>query len=345
MTTPYLKAQHLAGAGQALMELSTAHPLLSLFEREVYDGTTIEVPISLGRVLAADPVHPDEPTPQGDEHDIEVILASPEFFRWGRALKNSEISFFRMIGELQKVKTLTTTQQQKLQRAVTKLARETMMPVVERIHAMEAQALQGTVTLKIGGQAQTHSYGLTSLTQPGTTWSNAGASVLSDIYDAQDEFEDNCNVRPNVAICNKRMFSNYLASNTAFNAAVNANPELAKAFAGFNPTGEIGAMKAPTQPFRWMDMLWVPVTGTFVDTDGATNNRWNPEIITLAALDTDEEKVLEWGAVRDAYSPEGLPAFDVYESQDPKAYNARYADNGVPIVRHRRRVQTWDVVV
>lgn len=340
---PFLAAEELAGAGDVLGEKLTMHPLDQLFPRIVHDGPSIEFRLRVMSAYAADNVGADAPANQAKSHDIRVINGEPLNWREARHLTNSEVSFFRRYDQLKKTNMLTGTHQSRRGQILTDVAREAMMPVKEGAHRLKAEALQGSVTYRLGGVNTTTSYGLTALTKVGTAWSNAAAPIVTDVYELMDEFETNANVPPDTVIFNPRIWSQYFAGNTEFTTYVKQSPRMAEAFLGQG--GGIRPMQQIARaPFTMFGMVWVPVWGSYVDRDGATQARWPLDKLTMLALNAgDGQQVLEWGSVRDEYCPEGQGRYRTRTEDNPIRYAAEYADNGIPIIRIQERVQTVDL--
>lgn len=344
---PFFEASELAGARDVLHEKLRNHPLDALFPREVHEGSFIEVDVKVHSPYAADPTDRGAPTPFADPHDTRIVRATPVQLRNGRPLSNKEVSFFRRYGQLRQVAGITETQERRRSRHITDITREVFLPPEERKHVMQAEALQGSVTLKIGGVSQAFSYGLNDLTVAvgSPNWALAAADIVQDIYKMQGEFEDAGNVPPDTVIFNKRMFETYFIGNTEFTDYVKSSPQLSEAFSGFfGRDRELSAMVAPSAPFRLFDMNWIPLTGSYLDTDGNTTSRWPLTRLGLVALDAgDGQRVLEWAANPDEYMPNGTPEFRTWQTTDPIGYMTEYTEAGVPMIYIRERVQFLDI--
>lgn len=343
MTTGFFEKGELAGFRDVLHEKLRLHPLDQLFPDEVHEGTGIDVDVEVHSTFAADPTDRGEPSPYASPNAFRTIRAEPVQIRNARPLSNKEVSFFRGLGELGQVSGLTGSLATKRARKITDLTRKVVLPVEERRHAMQAEALQGSVSLRIGGVVQAFSYGINDLTVAAGTpdWSNAAATIVQDIYKIADEFEVAGNVRADTVIFDKRMFGEYFIKNTEWKALVDKNEGMAKAFQGFfQADGDLRAMVAPTRPFQMFDMTWIPVSGSYIDKLGATNQRWNLKKLALLALDAgDGQRVLEWASNQDEYNPAGLPAMRDWTQQDPIAHKVEYSLNGVPMIYIKERVQ------
>lgn len=344
--TGFFEKDELEGFRDVLHEKLGLHPLRNLFPDEVHEGTGIDVDVEVHSTFAADPVDRGEPSPYAAPNAFRTIRAEPIQLRNARPLSNKEISFFRNLGELGQVSGLSGSQQEKRARKIMDLVRRVMLPVEERKHVMMAEALQGAVTIRIGGVDQTFSYGLNSVnTDPAIgvlDWTDPAATIVQDLYRIQDAFEEAGNVRPDVAVFDKRMFARFFVQNTEFTDYVKENPALSKSFIGFHDAdGDLAALKAPSQPFEMFDMTWIPVTGTYIDTQGVTRRRWDVTTISLLAMNAgDGQRVLEWGTNQDEYNPEGSPRMRDWSEMNPISHQVEYSLNGVPIIFIRERAQT-----
>lgn len=348
---PFFEASELAGARDVLHEKLMLHPLDGIFPDEVHEGSYIDVDVKVHTPYASDPTDRGEPSPYGDPHDFRTVRAEPVQLRNARPLSNKEVSFFRRYGEIRQTAGITESLESRRGRHLTDITRETMMPPEERRHVMQCEALQGAVNLRIGGVSQSYSYGLNDLTGAiGTPdWSNPAATVVQDLYTAFDEFENNstspANVYPDTVIFNKRLFAHFLTKNTEFTGYVKENPGLAKAFMGFlQADGDLAGMVAPNMPFRMFDMTWIPVTGSYTDSDGNSSARWPLNRLGLLSLNAgDGQRVLEWSSTRDEYNPNGTPEFRTWSMMDPISHKVEYSMNGVPMIYIRERVQYCDI--
>ena len=344
--TGFFELDELEGFRDVLHEKLLLHPLNNIFPMEVHEGVGIDVDVEVHQTFAADPTDRGEPSPYAAPNEFRTIRAEPVQLRNARPLSNKEIAFFRNLGEIGKVSGLTSSQDQKRARKIMDLMRRVLLPVEERKHVMQAEALCGNVTLRIGGVNQSFSYGLNSVnTDPAIgalDWTDPSATIVQDLYRIQDAFEEAGNVRPDVAVFDKRMFAKYFIQNTEFTDYIKENPNLAKSFMGFhNADGDLAALKAPTRPFEMFDMTWIPISGTYVDTQGATKRRWDVKKLSLLALNAgDGQRVLEWATNRDEYNPEGMPRTRDWSEMDPISHKVEYSLNGVPVIYIRERAQT-----
>jgi hypothetical protein len=344
---PFFEASELAGARDVLHEKLSLHPLDAIFPTQVHEGSAIEVDVKVHTPYAADPTDRGEPTPYADPHDFRTVRAEPVQLRNGRRLSNKEISFFRRYGQLRQTSGVTETQEARRSRHITDITREVMLPPEERKHVMQAEALQGSVTLNIGGVSQAFSYGLNDLTVAvgSPDWSLAAADIVQDVYKIKGEFEDAGNVPPDTVIFNQRMFESYFIGNTEFTDYVKASPRLSEAFAGFaGSDGRLTAMEAPRTPFTLFGLTWIPITGNYVDTAGNTTARWPLTRLGLIALNAgDGQRVLEWANTMDEYQPRGTPEFRTWSTTDPIGHMVEYTEGGVPMIYIRERVQFLDI--
>jgi len=344
--TGFFELDELEGHRDVLHEKLLVHPLNNIFPLEVHEGVGIDVDVEVHKTFAADPTDRGEPSPYAAPNEFRTIRAEPVQLRNARPLSNKEIAFFRAQGELRQVSGLTSTQEAKRARNIQDLMRRVLLPPEERAHVMKAEALCGAVTLRIGGVEQTFSYGLNSVNDDADVgvldWSDPGATIVQDLYRIQDAFEEAGNVRPDVAVFDKRMFGKYFVQNTEFVSFVKENPGLAKSFMGFHAAdGDLAAMKAPSQPFQMFDMTWIPISGTYVDTQGTTKRRWDVKKLSLLALNAgDGQRVLEWATNRDEYNSEGTPSTRDWSETDPISHKVEYSLNGVPMIYIRERAQT-----
>ena len=338
----FLRAEELAGAAQTLHTRLRNHPLLDAFPRERYGAGEIKIRVEVMEARQAKVHGWDEPVRLGEGHDLRVISVEPALIKEGREISNEEESFFRSWDELIATRQAEQSLQEKRAKHIATITRDATLPVNERRHQLMVQCLQdGQLSIPFNGVTQTVSYGLTDLGTPTLVWSNASAKIAREIYELQDAFEDNADVPADTVFFNPKLFSTYLAQNTDWLDYLKNNPVLAAAFAGYSPSNMRFHM--PKQPFVMFDMLWVPVPGKVINDAGTKVDRWDVNQLTFAALNAgDGQQVLEWSAAQNKYQPTADPMFRLFMKDDPMQAIVEYSDNGIPAVRIRERIQTFD---
>jgi hypothetical protein len=345
---PHFEASTLEGAADTLHSRLDLHPTDAFFPTVVHEGSYVELDVKKWKTYAADPVDFGQASPYADPHDFRTVRATPIQLRNARPMSNKEISFFRKYGMIRQTGGVTRTQESRRGELMAEIARETMLPVEERKHIMQCEALRGSVDLNIGGQVVNTPYGLNALTVPGVPWATTGTSdPVVDIYAMKDEFLDHAEVEADTVFFDRRIFAQYFAPSAAWNETMKRNPDMTKAFTGFlGADGDIRNFAVPRQPFVMFDMLWVPVSGSYVNKAGASVRRWPLNQLTVAALSAgDGQRILQWAATMDEYNPTGQPAMRVLSKDDPISHRTEYSLNGVPLIRVKERVQTWQVSV
>ncbi len=335
----FLRATELAAfAGVTGASRQGMHPLLQFFPREDYGTDTIKIRVEVARTRLAQLHGWDEPVKPGKGNDLREIEAEPGLLKEGRELTNKEESFFRAWNQLiEQNQVPGEAQSAKRARMINTITRDSMIPVEEMKHHMCQQALAGSLQATLNGNTQTINYGLTSLSAPGTVWSNAGAKIASDIFGGQEEFLDNADVPPDTVFFNRKLFSQYLSNNTDWLSYIKENPQLAAAFAGFDSAAL--RFQNVASPIFMFGMLWVPVEGKYEDSTGTKQDRWPVNGLTFCAMRPPDGQVpTEWAAVRNKYTPNARPAFRVFEESNPMQTIVEYADTGIPVIRLQERV-------
>ena len=340
----FLRATELAAfAGRTGASRQGMHPLLQFFPREDYGTDSIKIRVEVARTRLAQLHGWDEPVKPGKGSDLREIEAEPGLLKEGRELTNKEESFFREWAELiEQGQMPGETQAAKRAKHVNTITRDAMVPVDEMRHHMCQQALAGSLLATLNGNTQTINYGLTSLSNAATAWTNVGATIARDIFGWQEEFLDHSDVPPDTVFFNRKLFSTYLAQNTDWLSYIKDNPQLAAAFAGFDSAAL--RFQNAASPIFMFGMLWVPIEGKYENSLGAKVDRWPVENLTFASMrPPDGQTPLEWAAVRNKYNPNARPAFRVFEEQNPMQTVVEYSDNGIPVIRLTERVMPVDV--
>lgn len=341
----FLRATELAAfAGVTGASRQGMHPLLAFFPREDYGTDGIEVRVEVATTRLAQLHGWDEAVKPIGGNDLRVIKAQPGLLKAGRELTNKEESFFRAWDELvQQGQNPGEPQAAKRAKHLATITRDAMVPVEEMKHHMCQQALNGSLSAVLNGNTQTINYGLTSGTNPGTVWSNAGAKVSKDVFGWQNEFLDQADVPADTVFFNRKLFTQYLSQNTDWLSYLAANPVLAAAFAGFNSNALQFA--SPSAPIFMFGMTWVPVEGKYTDSNDTKQDRWPVNKLVFAAMRAPDGQIpVEWAATRNRYNPMARPAFRVFGQENPLLTVAEYSDNGIPVVRIKERIMPVNVI-
>jgi hypothetical protein len=346
LSIPLLKAETFLGIQDELDRVNDAfkHPLFSLFGAPVgYDSDTIELRVRQYTDRAGEFTSADGPAHLVREGAYQVITVEPLYTRPMARISNSEKSLYRDAGEV----ALQAPGSRAL-RSVMEKAEDVSGEAREILHNMFSQALQGTGSYRLGGSSVSVDYGLTALTPPSVDWSNAAATIAQDIMSMKAEFYTNAGVNANVVVGDLgTLWTSYFSKNTDFITFLKDtnNKGMADFFWGLSADappqagGALGIREATMFGMRWIDC-----SGSFVDKQGNTVQRWPADSLSLIHMAPGMKKTLEWGAVKDDYTPTGAPNWEIFEQDEPKGTFARYAANGAAVIRHHKAVQTAKVV-
>lgn len=340
---PLLAKEALIAAQEVINAQSQRFPLFDFFAREQYEGEKLEIRIKVvdsevGRYTTADgPAHLVKPG------TLTTVKVEPLYHRPMTKWTSGDLSLF---ADWDKVRKMAGPAMETLQAQVSRKMTETLDDVSlgarETMHDMLAGALLGANSYDVDGLTVTIDYGHPELTDPGTAWTDSGATIVEDIYAAIDEFiQQSDGVAPDTVFYNPRAWSRYFVPNEEFRTFIVASPDLARAFGVRGPDAEIADVEGIlVDPM--FHLQWVPIQGPHIKA-GASEQRWPVDQLVFASLRADAKRVLEHAMTRDVYNP--MPSFmwETFEQDEPKGTYSRYSDNGAAVVLVPGRVQILDV--
>ncbi len=335
-----LEREALIAAQKVINAQSQRFPLFDFFPREQYAGEKLKIRIKIvnsevGRFTTADgPAHLVRP---GTMTTIEV---EPLYHRPMKRWSSSDLSLFTAFDEVQETAGPDAEAiESKVSRKMTEDLDDVSLGARETIHDMLAGALLGSNTYDVDGTDVTVSYGHPTLTNPGTAWTNAAATIVSDIYGWIDEFtQQSDGVPPDTVFYNPRTWALYFVQNTEFRGFITASPTLAEAFGVRGAPNAMQADNEGTFPDPIFGLHWVPIAGPHIKA-GASAARFSDSTLVFAALQADAKRVLEHSMSKDLYNPDADFNWETFEDDEPKGIFSRYSDNGAANVLVPGRVQ------
>lgn len=215
----------------------------------------------------------------------------------------------------------------------------------ERLCSLAVQTGVITATLA-DGSTQSVDYGLHAITAPSTKWDNSGAKIVEDFYKAIEEFKENNprGEKPNIAYYHPKLYAESFAKNTDWRDFKKANPDLA---AGFLRLTQGARNEADVEGYFTdpvFGLTWKPIDGTYRNSAGSVVPFWDYKNITLAR---EDRMGAEWGMTTGhAYNPTAAVNVDLESPQraDVKTWKVHAYDNGLPVLKEPRFVQTWRVI-
>jgi hypothetical protein len=188
-SVPYFSREALKAVVELADERDRNDPLMSLFPRRLHMGDKVTV-----RTMTRRPQRVRHTSRDGKGYTVQPgtlseTTYSPAWFKPQAQVKAGDLDAFyaaeAAVGQTDdRSAALVNDADRRIMRLMEPLLADTAL---ERKHAM-AGALQGSYTYKVDDLAQTVSYGLTALTAPGTTWTNAASTILANIRAALSEF-------------------------------------------------------------------------------------------------------------------------------------------------------------
>jgi len=340
MPTPaILKREILIAVLLRLIEGASKYPLFQFFPREQYDGDELIVRIReiVGQIYNYTTI--DGNAVQVAPETLSSITMEPVYAKLIDSVAPSDVALFAEWDEIiMKAGPSSEGVPAKLARKVSRLVERVSIPGFVMLHDMLSSALRGQFQFNLGGTTVTTNYGLTTLASPALTWTDAAATIVTDIYDMIEEFTGNANgVPPDTVFYNPSVWADYFVRNTEFRTFVVAVPELAKDFGGM-AGGQRIADGQGVFVDKMFHLMWVPIRGTHIK-GGATELRWPVDILTFAALRADSERVLEHAMVKDQYNPAANWNIESFEKKEPKSTKVRFADNGAAALLLPERIQ------
>lgn len=236
---------------------------------------------------------------------------------------------------------------------IQRLAADISEDMAEERHRLMVGACLGTVEILVYDaiEALTVDYGLTAIASPSPAWTDAAATIVSDIETALDTFRDN-NTRglsATHAIHSPLLYSTYLVGNTQWNTYIKQVPAMAQGFlrvpGGNNPFEVNGDVSQ-----NLFGLIWVKVEGTYraqvANAAGTytTVARWPTNTIVLmnlAAAKPRWQMVLHpWMNPRAEINVEvKMPVV----GDDVKDVTVTAFYNGIPLWEDPTCVQVWEV--
>ena len=360
---PYFEKEALVAVMRRMDARDNLRPLLRLFPRQAHEGDLIKVrkhkrrPGQVrhtsigGRAMPVRRGSLDEIEYRGTNLKLWDYITEPDFELFARA--EDAITSDRPTPS-------GAAALARANRRIEEIAQNLRDDNAEERHRLMCGALQGSISYYVGGDTtpRTESYGLTSLTAPGTDWSAVGATIVSDIMGWYEEFQGNntLGLAPNVVFYNPLATRIYLQKNTEFQTWKKQNEGQVLGFFGlaggnreFDFLGHIKEL---------MGLRWIPIEGTYQNLSDTATTRWATDKLVFAhvsmeaAADAFEmgggNGFYEWGMNLRALSN---PTADVHievkmpeVGDDVKVAKVTSFDNGLPVLLEPELVQPVDVV-
>jgi len=338
-----LTKEALIAAQEVINAQSQRFPLFSFFEREQYEGEKLEIRIKVvdsevGRFTTSDgPAHLVRPG------TLTTVKVEPLYHRPMIKWTSGDLSLFADWDQVRKMAgPASEALQAQVSRKITESLDDASLGARETMHDMLAGALLGSNTYQVDDQSVTVNYGHPTLTDPGTAWTDAAATIVEDIYASIDEFiQQSDGVPPDTVFYNPRAWSRYFVPNTEFRGFIVANPDLARAFGVKGSPNDMVADNEGTFVDPMFGLQWVPIAGPHIKA-GSTAQRWPVNVLAFASLRQDAKRVLEHSMTRDQYNPAATFSWETFEQDEPKGTYSRYSDNGAAVVLIPGRVQLFD---
>jgi hypothetical protein len=348
LSIDFLRRENLLAAQGPLMNLQSArYPLERYFERVQGEGDKIQIRVRKIPDIVSPVATPDGPAHLIKDGTLDVIEVNPIRVRPMKKWENSDISLFAQFDEI--VQTTSNAMSSPLAAKAARKLRAGLIEILKRIrttmHDAYAGALLGSYTYRIGLVEVTVDYGHPALTAPTTVWTNAGATIIADVYGWQQEFLDQSDGAPIThAFYNGRAWSKYFVGNTDFQTWLAASPKLAESFGIKGSQPEIVTDGEGTFTDPIFGFTWVNVAGPHIKA-GTSQDRWPVEKIAFASLNQGDESepTLQHAMVQDRYNPEARINWKSWEEDEPERTYTRGADNGAAVVTLPGRVQVVDV--
>lgn len=344
LNIPVLESEALIAAQKTINAQSNRFPLFDFFPREQYRGEKLKIRVKIvdsevGRFTTADgPAHLVKP---GTLTTVEV---EPLYHRPMVKWTSSDLSLFTMFDEVQQTAGPDAEAlESRVSRKMTETLDDASLSARETMHDMLAGALLGTNTYDVDGLSITVTYGHPTLTDPGTDWDDAAATIVADIYATQDEFiQQSDGVPADTVFYNPRAWSRYFVGNTDFRTFIIADPGLARSFGIKGAQPEILADNEGVFADPIFGLRWVPIAGPHIKA-GTSEQRWPVDQFIFASLGQDAKRVLEHSMSKDLYNPTPDFRWETFDQDEPKGTFSRYSDNGAAVVLIPGRVQILDV--
>lgn len=354
MHVPFLTREALIAAHMVIDPRDMLRPLLPFFRRRPHDGRYLQSRTRKrkpGDNRFVDLGGKAIPVRRGT---LEGQVHSPLVIKLEAHISADEVAYFRKWDEVAARGPGDMAEEAGLAEAVRRLmtfVEELTDDAREMRHVICAGALQGGYTFEQDGVSQTVDFSLPTLTNPGTAWDQAGATIVADIRGWIEEFQDQSEGHPPTHVFyNPAINSNYLTQNTEWNTIVKSIPSLARGLLGSvgGQGSDPGAVLNSYVTGEFVDPMfglqWVPIRGKYLKhSTGTLTERWPVNKLTLAALATGPEAVMEWGMLETAYNPTPGINFDTEETRNPIGMIGRCYDNGAALILRPERVQTVDV--
>lgn len=359
---PYFAKEALIAVMKRMDERDMMRPLLRLFPRQPHEGDLIKVRKHKrrpGQVRHTSIGGKAMPVRRGTLDEIEY---RPSNIKLWDFITEADLELFARAEEAQSLSEATPSGRAALARAnqrIVEIAQNLRDDNAEERHRLMCGALQGSVTYRMGDDQSdtTVSYGLTSLSAPGTDWSDAGANIIDDILGWYEEFRDNnsLGLAPTHVFYDPKAYLAYMQNNTEFQTWKKQNEEQARGFlgmGGFREADWLGRINT------LMGLRWVPIEGTYQNLSDSATDRWATDKLVFAHFDETAARdafemgggngFYEWGMNLRALSQ---PTADVHietkmpqQGDDVKVIKVTSFDNGLPVLLEPELVQPVDVV-
>lgn len=344
-SVPYFSREALKAVVELADERDRNDPLMSLFPRRLHMGDKVTV-----RTMTRRPQRVRHTSRDGKGYTVQPgtlseTTYSPAWFKPQAQVKAGDLDAFyaaeAAVGQTDdRSAALVNDADRRIMRLMEPLLADTAL---ERKHAM-AGALQGSYTYKVDDLAQTVSYGLTALTAPGTTWTNAASTILANIRAALSEFFELYGLECDTIFYGRKVADDF-ATNTQIQTLFGGSEFYARAQLEqrLNPVtgGALGLGMGVGDGITWIPVLGKsqPIGG------GSTTDIWNRTKLVLA------HRASMGGEWSMTYSPTyGIvsesPNVEIMrpvDGADVKSPLIQVYDNGIPTFERPDAVATWTV--
>lgn len=329
---PLLEDELLTGVVTELPYDPRAYPLLELFPREGGGTDKITWESVVGERGMAELTTLDAEGHMVSRDAVKKGSAEPAYTKEYHRLLDSELSLLREPGAAGPPGTAGNPE--KAERARNRMLSKLRARQQERWHWMCCQALStGGLSYAKSGLAASITFGFPTLTAPSPLWGQTTATPIRDIRGWIQEFSDLAGYPPDAVLYNPKVLER-IEKATEWKDLIKVVPGLAQQVLD----GSTKPMVIGTIP-----LVWIPVTGKYVDDDGDLKDRWDEKVLTFVNLQVNEGlpfgnwMVLEnnqngYSANPAAWSWEG-------EGTAKGQVSIAVSDNGLPVVYNQKRVQ------
>lgn len=350
LSIPYLEKEAIIAVINRESQYNAMRRVSPLFTRRGHNAEKIEVRI---RTRSAHQLKHTTMDGEGVPIRSGSMITrdySPSWIKAFASLNSKEVALFRAASEAKQQAEASPTAvnfQERANDLIRELGQALEMDLGAERERLCVDAIQtGNVAATLAdGATETVAYGLTALTAPSTKWDNSGATIITNLYAAIDEFKANNprGIAPNVAFYHPSLYKNAFVGNTEWKDFKKASPDLAAGYLRLSGARvEANVEGYFTDPLFGLE--WRPVDGTYKDLNGAVQNYWNYKNITLARIDLAG---FEWGMTfGHEYNPRPEVNVEIQPPNrvDVKTWQVHAFDNGLPVIKEPELIQTWRVI-